>query len=360
MNKEGRTPATSPSQQLASEIDALRGRIAALQESVRLSRARDAVEDLQIRAGGLAQRVSGLRSRGYVFEKGLEEQAAALAAQWTQLAPAVQQQLGIQASALLGALRPVEAQLAQLGSVAGNPSAARPLLASAGSAVTLLESKVSAAERTLEGMYDQFGSQLDQQTRHIDEVDRMLTDLAEASFQLLPTEGGLAAVKAVWCKAGKEQKGDPEGVLFLTDQRILFEQKEEVATKKVLFIATEKQKVQSLQWEAPVAMLDKVTTSKQGLLKNEDHVELRFASGAPLEVAHLHIWQDCEAWQALLNRAKARDFDEGRAVAIDQAALDKVKAAPSQCPGCGGNISQVILRGQDSIKCEFCGYVIRL
>ncbi len=109
-----------------------------------------------------------------------------------------------------------------------------------------------------------------------------------------------------------------------------------------------------------MAVLDMVTTSKQGLMKNEDHIEIRFASGAPLEMAHLHIWQDCETWQALLNRAKAREFDKDRAVAIDQAALDKVKAAPSQCPSCGGNISQVVLRGQDSIKCEFCGFVIRL
>ena len=39
-------------------------------------------------------------------------------------------------------------------------------------------------------------------------------------------------VKAVWTKDGKEDKSDPEGTLYLTDQRLLFEQKEEVATKK--------------------------------------------------------------------------------------------------------------------------------
>jgi ribosomal protein S27E len=45
---------------------------------------------------------------------------------------------------------------------------------------------------------------------------------------------------------------------------------------------------------------------------------------------------------------------------VDQAAAEKVKAAPSQCPSCGGNINTVILRGMDSIKCEYCGFVIRL
>ena len=77
-------------------------------------------------------------------------------------------------------------------------------------------------------------------------------------------------------------------------------------------------------------------------------------------MAHFHIWQDNAAWQALINRAKNKDFDQGRAVALDQAAVDKVKAAPAQCPSCGGNITTVVLRGMDSIKCEYCGLVIRL
>jgi DNA repair exonuclease SbcCD ATPase subunit len=360
MNKEGRPSASNAAQQLASDLSSLRSRLGTLQEKARLTEARDALEDLQTRVAGLAQRLGSLRTNGYVFEKDLEGQAAQLAKQWHELQPSIQQQLSVQSAALVAALRPVEAQMAQLGALTGNPTAARPLLASTDSALGMLEDKVTAAARSIQGMYDQFDGQVYQYVRHLENVEYALTNVAEASFQLLPTEGVIAAVKTVWCKTGKEQKNDPEGVLFLTDQRVLFEQKEQVATKKVLFIATEKQKVQSLQWEAPVAMLDKVTTSKQGMLKNEDHIEVRFVSGAPLEVVHLHIWQDCDTWQALLNRAKAKEFDRTRAVPVDQAAVDKLRAAPSQCPSCGGNLSQVILRGQDKITCEYCGFVIRL
>jgi len=149
-------------------------------------------------------------------------------------------------------------------------------------------------------------------------------------------------------------------VLYLTDQRLFFEQKEEVATKKVLFIATEKRKVQKLLLEAPVAMVENVTISKQGLLKNEDHIELKLAVGAQVQVANFHIWQSCEEWQALINRAKAKEFDKDRAVEIDQSAVEKIKTAPTQCPACGGAIDQVVLRGMDSITCKFCGNVIRL
>jgi len=167
-------------------------------------------------------------------------------------------------------------------------------------------------------------------------------------------------VKAVWCKTGKEQKGDPAGILYLTDQRFLFEEKEEVATKKVLFIATEKEKRQVLQLEAPVALVDKVEISKQGLLKNEDHVEVHLSTGAPVAIADFHIWKENTSWQALINRAKVKDFDMGRAMAVDQAAVAKVKSAPTQCPSCGGIINQEILRGQDNLTCEYCGFVIRL
>jgi hypothetical protein len=209
-------------------------------------------------------------------------------------------------------------------------------------------------------MYDHINSEVTKFTSHLSELEFLVAQLAEASFQLLPTEGGIAAIKGIWCKTGKEQKGDPEGILYLTDQRILFEQNEEIVTKKVLFVATEKQKVQQLLVECPVALVEKVDLSKQGLLKNEDHIEVRFASGAPVEVAHFHIWQDNVTWQQLINRAKSKDFDKGRAVGIDQAAMDKVKAAPSQCPSCGGTITQVVMRGMDSLTCEYCGFVIRL
>ncbi|NTV37604.1 MAG: hypothetical protein HGA82_00140, partial [Anaerolineales bacterium] len=350
----------SPAQQLASDISALQTKVGWLQEGVRLTKARDAVEDLQTKVTGLTQRIANLRAGGYVFEKELDNQAATFAQQWTTLQPGINQQLNIQASSLQASLRPIETQMTQLNAAARNPAAARPLLATIQANVGMMEDKVSAAEKTINAMYNKFDNEVFQFTKHLTDIEYLITNLAEATFQLMPTEGGIMAVKAVWCKTGKEQKEDPEGVLYLTDQRIIFEQKEEVVTKKVLFVATEKQKVQALQWDVPVAMLDKVTTSKQGLMKNEDHIEVRFVSGAPREMVHLHIWQDCETWQALLNKAKAKEFDKDRGVALDQAAVDKVKAAPTQCSSCGAVLNVVILRGQDSIKCEYCGAVIRL
>ena len=350
----------NPVQEISEEISALQTRVNDLQASVQLAKSRQAVEELQANVNGMAQRVASLRTRGYVFEKDLEGQAQAFVGSWALLYPNLQAQINSESSALVNALQPIEMQMPQLAAVAGNPGAARGLLATLQSAVGQLESKVTAAENVVDGMYNQFINQINLATRHLEDIEYLLAQLAEATFQLLPTEAGIAAVKAAWCKTGKEQRDDPKGVLYLTDQRLIFEQKEEIATKKVLFVVTEKQKVQGLQLEAPVALVDKLEASKQGLLKNEDHIEIHFASGAAAQMAHFHIWQEAATWQALINRARSKDFDQGRAVAFDQAAVEKVKAAPAQCPSCGSNITKVVLRGMDSIKCEYCGFVIRL
>jgi hypothetical protein len=315
---------------------------------------------LQTSVNGMQQRIAGLRTKGYVFEKDLEAQAVDFSRQWSELHPSIVTQINMQSSSLQGSLRSIELKMTQLIGLQTNPSAARPLITSIESEMSMLEDKVRSAENTVNGMYNSFNNQVYAVKRHLDQIDYLQTQLAEAKFTLLPTEGGIMAVKAVWCKDVKERDDDPDGVLYLTDQRLLFEQKEEIATKKILFITTEKQKVQELKWEVPVALVEEIKPSKQGLLKNEDHLDLRFGGGAALQSVHLHIWQEGNEWLQLLNRAKTKDFDKGRAVAIDQGEVEKVRSIPAQCPSCGGNIDQVILRGQNSVKCEYCGFVIRL
>jgi hypothetical protein len=350
----------SPVEQVASDISSLQTKIGWMQDSARLKNALDTVEDLQTSVNGMQQRIAGLRTRGYVFEKDLDAQAVDFSRQWSEIHPSLVTQINIQSSSLQGSLRSIELKMTQLNGMRTNPFAARPLITSIESEISMLEDKVSSAENTVNGMYNSFNNQVYAVKRHLDEIDYLLIQLAEAKFTLFPTEGGIQAVKAIWCKDAKERDDDPEGVLYLTDQRLLFEQKEEIATKKILFITTEKKKVQELKWEIPVVLIAEIKPSKQGLLKNEDHLDLCFGTGATLESAHLHIWQEGNEWLQLLNRAKTKDFDKGRAVAIDQTEVEKVKSIPAQCPSCGGNIDQVILRGQDSVKCAYCGFVIRL
>ncbi len=348
-------------EQLRRDIASLQTSMNSLQSEARLTSVRNTVEDIQSHIGALPQKIRDLRARGYVHEKALETHAADLAQQWSALLPSILAQIEHQASMLQVDLRPLESQLQMLAARAADPSGASPVVAQLKAGIATMEGKVRAATGSVNGMYNTLQSELQQLRNHLAHVDWMLTQLAQASFQLLATEAGIMAVKAVWVQGGKEDASDPKGVLFLTDQRLLFEQKQEIATKKVLFVTTEKQKVQKLALEVPLGMIESVRASKQGFLGHEDHLELDLASGAPVPLAHMHIdGQDSNRWQGLIGRARSGDLDRDRVVPVDEAQVAKVKEAPTVCPRCGAAMTAPVLRGMDSIKCEYCGHIVRL
>jgi predicted nucleic acid-binding Zn-ribbon protein len=349
-----------PIQQLQQDISSVQSVVSSLHSDVRLSSVRDSVEDLHTTVNGLATKVKDLRTRGYAFGKGLEDKAASLAQQWQSLRPTVESQIERQALDLQYAMQPIETLLQQLVVRSGDVAGAQPILTQVRAAVSNMQSKVNAAQSSISGMYDSLQNEVNQFVSSLGEIEWTLGQLAEASFQLLPSEGAIQAVQAVWVQGQKETDQDPRGVLYLTDQRLIFEQKQDIATKRVLFVVTEKKKVQELKLELRVTQVESVTASKRGLLGHEDHLDFAFGSGASVPLAHLHIdGQDCNRWQALVGRAKSGDFDQERAVAVDQAQVEKAKAAPVQCPNCGGQLPPV-LRGMDLVKCEFCGRVVRL
>jgi hypothetical protein len=351
----------NPAEQLAQTIASLQNDVNSLQSKARLADTRNNLENFDMAVNGLPAQLQELRTRGYVFEKDLEAEASALASRWAPMHSSILSMIDSETAQIQPSLAATEAQMLEVTSWRDNPPAVQPMIVQARSMVDNLNSKVDAVQRNVTGMYDAFKAEVDKLDAHLKQIDWTLQQLAEASFRLLATEGAINAVQAVWCKQGKQTSEDPSGVLYLTDQRVLFEQKQEIATKKILFIATEKQKVQKLALDAPTSAIDSAKATKQGLLGHEDHLDVAFATGAPVRSAHFHInGQDSNAWRTLLERAKTRDFDAGRVTPIDQAQSDRVKAAPSKCPNCGGAITQAILRGMDSIKCEFCGTLIRL
>jgi len=351
---------TEPLEQLRRDIDSIQSTLNSLQPKVWLSSLRDTVEDLQTKINGLPQQVQDLRARGYPFEKGLEGKAADWAAQWASLRPTVLRQMDQQAVVLESALYPVEQQFKAVLGQATNPSVAQPRVVTLKAEISALESKVSAVSESIHGTFDSLEDQVRQFAGHLDRVAWMLQQVAEASFRLLPTEAGIMAVRATWVKGGEEGSEDPQGVLYLTDQRLVFEQKQELVTKRTLFVVREK-KIQQLGIEVPAALVDTVKATKRGLLGHEDHLELTFAADAQLNPAHFHIdGQDCKEWQGLIGRAKAKEYDADRALPLDQAVVDKVRSAPTACPHCGAAITQQVLRGMDSIRCKYCGKSIRL
>ena len=354
-------PDQEPADQLANNIKQLNSDITILQSTVRLTGLRDALEDLTTSVNGLGPRIKDTRARGYVFAKELEGKATTLTYQWTTLRIEINNRIEQETYLLQSALRPIEQQLAELNAISTVPYQARPFYDRLSQAVQNLKGKASAAESNIRGMYNALQGEVNRIVTNLNKIDWLLAQVAEASFQLLADEGAIMAVKAVWVKDGKEDGSDPKGVLYLTDQRLIFEQKQEIATKKVLFITTQKEKVQKLLFAVPLLQIENTQAKKQGLMGHEDHVYVDFASGAPIPNAQLHIdGQDCNEWQGMIGRARTGDFDQDRSAPVDQVAAEKVRTAPTKCPTCSAPITTPVLRGMTSIKCAYCGNVIPL
>ncbi len=350
----------SLAEQAQSDIRSIQSDLRDLQSAVRMSDIRDHVEDLQSSINGMDRRIKSLRDRGYAFDRDLEEKANDFAEEWKNLAPGINREIDREARTLKNSLRSLEPTVTGLAGRSGGSSTLRAQIDKTEHQISTLQSRVEAIEQSIRGSYDGFSSQVQAVNHLLGKIEWMIEELSEASFDLLATESGIMAVKAVWAEDGKERKDDPEGVLFLTDQRLIFEQKEKIATKKVLFITTKKELVQKMLWEAPVALIEKTKASKEGFMNKDDFIEVQFGGDAPFDTVYLHIWQSGETWKSLLKRAKSKEFDSNRALEIDEETAQKVKDAPTECNSCGGAITQVIMRGMDSITCEYCGAVIRL
>jgi phage shock protein A len=350
----------TPEQAMARRIDSLRYKVESLQSDVRLASLRDGLEDNDTKVNGLTPCVQDLRNQGYVFGKDLESKASGYQRQWQAMRQNVVKEIDRQSPLLEAELRPLERQFSSV-RAASNPLSMQSSVSQLESSLDNLQSRVNAVRNNISGMYDSLQSEVNTFKERLDRLSEMLNHFSGACFRLLPTEGAVMAVKATYSKDEKMDKDDPQGFLFLTDQRLLFEQNQDVPTKKVLFIVTETQKVQKLLLEIPVGQIEQVQASKKGLFGHEDHLLVTYMTSNQKYQAWLHLdGQDCNEWQTLVGQARSAEFASERAVAIDPKDEQKVKQAPSQCPNCGAPITQAVLRGMDHIQCEYCQFVIRL
>lgn len=360
------TPATpaAPAAAGAATAEALQAEVAkfnSLQQRFQLTSINDDLEDTSAAINALPANIENIRARGYVFKPYLERKAETLRTQWDEIRPQVQAAVQTNAQAL-------QREAAQVQATLNRRQLATTALAS-------LESKVQATERNIQGMYDTLDSNVNQTQRQIDDISWTLQQIEQASFSLLATEAPVEAVPANWKKPG--DKDGVDGVLYLTDQRLIFEQKEEVAAKKVLFITTAKEKIQALNWAVIVGQVEKAVGSRRGLMGKDDFLTITLVEGSglqgpdgqflyddmgrPMRTTELHLKGETgEAWQGFIGRVKSGDIDKERTVPVDEKVAETVANAPTKCPNCGGTIMQKIMRGQTEITCEFCGSLIRL
>ncbi len=216
-------PKAPVSAEMSAEIAALQKNLNQLVEASQLSGAYQAIGAIEDRLTQIPLTLAALRKRGYIHSGLLEDRLIALDQQWDGLREQVESQLKSQSRALQRQLAKIELQVRRL-----NTKPDQVTLIATQGAVERLESKIDATANNLSSLSDGIESELRSIDRELQKVDWMLDRLDETSeIDLSAIEAPLTAVKAIWQQ--QEDEG-PEGILFLTDQHLFFEQREEIVT----------------------------------------------------------------------------------------------------------------------------------
>jgi len=344
--------AAALSEETRAKLDQLQGQLNDLHGSLQLADVSREIEGIATTLSLLPSEVQELRTRGYGFRAFLENKTNVLAEQWKEVHNRASGEIARRARELEHGAGLAGTVLRQ--AMGGQASQ----VARAEVEIESLDQKVRAAQSATRAVYEALKQNVDQTRSQVEQIRWLLDQIDEASFQLHPAEDPVVACRAQYLETKKE---GPEGVLYLTDERLVFEQKEEIATKKVLFITTEKEKVQQLVFEVPVGQIDEVKTSQKGFLGHKEMMELLFAPEADLSRATMRLQNaDNEEWAALIGRVKSGEIAKERTRPKDEGAVEAARAVPTKCPTCGATLSVEVTRGMREIKCEYCGSVVRL
>ncbi len=397
-------------ERLEQRIEALADRIDELARNVRLGSLQREINDLEARLRDLPVDIERVRERGYQFRAFLERQAEVLKEQWQDLARDAEAEIDDQSRRLRRELEDLEDQLRDLrdrfqerrrgagkgakptpaagtikkpskGKAKEKPSpkkldSAPPKKKASGSdkkpppikgashdfrdieddaqdlerKLDHLDDRLDDVESAIRRRFETLRENINRASKSIREANQTMDHAQEATFEFKMGEAPIVVAKAEW----RNQDDNPNGILYLTDQRLIFEQKEKTGG----FLGIGRKKVQEIGWEVAIPDIEKARAYDEGLLGRKDMVEVTAGGGAPFGQIVFEVKDaNNEEWIRKINRARTGDILKEKLGSEDEAEID-LSEVPTQCPNCGGLLPE-IMQGQKQLACEFCGTVIR-
>ncbi len=297
-------------QDLSLEVNALQSSLAELQTRAAFGDVQSDMTELDALVRRIAELLESARQKGFRYQGDLEQQVYGAMSQWQSIRPRVEANLAQQMHAFQSRVETVNPQIQRLNTMLANPNLAGAMLRSAQSQVNALLSEASRISTEMQRSYADVEAQSATLNNRLTQVHWALDQLAAASFQLAAGEDLVAAVAARWDKEGKD---DPEGILFLSNKRLIFERKEKVATKKVLFIVTASELVQEVVIDQKLTEILAQKAENKGLFGHQDFLSVQFKDNH-LGWVNFHLnGQDADDWSTMLGRARSGEIENDRA-----------------------------------------------
>lgn len=345
---------------LSSKQSSLESSFSGLHDDARMTSIRADLEQRSAKMAALPGRLQKLRARGFQFQSSLEDELKRLSEDWVRTKPSISASIDRESQRLSSSMSSAQQQVLGGRSYLSMPVAqASAKLDQSSAQLDNLKSEISAATSSLQNTVNSASQGISKAEKFIADAESMLDELDAASFRLLPKESPVAMARAEW-QRGKDD--EIKGTLFVTDHRLVFERNEEVVTKRRLLVFTEKKKVRELLMETPIGAVSDVAVERTGGLFKSPVVKIVFtAPPAPYPQMLMKLSGDAEEWKGTITRVITNDLENER-IASKEAAQPKESAGPTviRCTGCGATLSTPIVKGMQSITCEYCGTVIRL
>ncbi|MBU0512375.1 MAG: hypothetical protein KJ638_11835 [Chloroflexi bacterium] len=295
---------------IAADVSSLQSTLTDLQTRSSFSETASDLTRLDSDIANVLNLLESARDKGYVYQSDIEDIAYQAMDSWQTVRSQVERGIVQQSQFMQTNLAGLNPDIQRLNSVLRNPTSATSLLGSTQNQVNQTMWDLEKAERTLEDNYDEIESDVRQVNSRLTTIHWALDQLDDAKFALEDGEDLVMAVPARWDKEGKD---DPEGVLYLSNKRLIYERKEKVATKKVLFVTTSSELVQEVLIAQPLDSVKQVKAMSKGLFGHQDFMDVQFADRKLDKVAFHLNGQDSKDWTNLIERARSGKIEEERA-----------------------------------------------
>jgi len=300
--------------------------------------------------------IEEVRSRGYAFRSYLENKAEVFQEHWEDIKRRVTRAVDREVEELREDVDTAENQIEQGERYAAHPEKLERIIDQIEGAVERLESRVEGAVERLESMYETLKRDVDSTYRQLTQVKWYLDMKDEASFDFMQGESVFLVAKAEWVKTGKG-KEDPDGLLFLTDQRLVFEQKEKTGKRLGMFGGKHTQEV---ELDIPLHHVESVEAENKGMFGGKDMLHFTMKDGPHAKVTiEVKGSADNDFWVKQINRMAAGEVDDERAIEPDKEMVERLRNAPTECHVCGATLP-MLMAGQTQVECAYCGAVVRL
>jgi predicted nuclease with RNAse H fold len=336
---------------LQATITALQKRYQEMPGRIKLTGLVRDVTALSTHMSTMPQTIADYRRRGYPYHDYLENKIQVFNQHWATINDEIKHWINRESSALeteFNAAEPLFQRLTapQLTSVHQNATD------NAATILDNLEAKIKAAETHIETLYSQLAQEVSQVRHQLDRIGGYLDLKDAASFDFMAGEAVYVVNQAEW----DNNSDKPDGYIYLTNHRLIFEQKEKTGKTLGLFGGKEVHKV---LWEVPLNLIENAEPEDKGLFGGKDMVHFQLGTGAPYARITVEIKGgiDSKAWVAELKKMLRGELNGG--TINDPELVERLRNAPTACPTCAAMLPQLVA-GQNSLTCQYCGTVVRI